>query len=415
MYGRCSYKPAEHKSSAEMRKMMRIILYTGKGGVGKTSVAAATACQIAGSGKRVLIMSTDQAHSLGDCFEQKLGNEPVLLADHLYAMEIDTVVESEAAWGKLQGYIRQILTSRAQGGLEAEELLVFPGLEELFSLFKILDYYEQGEYDVLIVDCAPTGETLSLLKFPEMFGAFIEKMLPIKKKAVKLGGPVIEKLAKVPMPKDDVFDELEELTKRLEKLQKLMSNKEAVSLRIVTTPEKIVIKEAKRNYTCLHLYDYNVDAVIVNRIYPKEALEGYFNKWVRLQMEGLEEIMESFHSIPIFRLELQPMELKSLPVLREAAQLLYQDREPALVFGIEKIFTVHKTETGYQMEIKLPFAKKEEIDLSQKGGEIIISIKNERRRFLLPETLKSKEIQSAKYENGILKIGFLSNMCQDSR
>jgi len=385
---------------------MRILLYTGKGGVGKTSIAAATACTIAADGKKVLIMSTDQAHSLGDSFEKKLGNEPIKVAENLYAMEIDAVAESEAAWGNMQGYMKQLLTSRAESGLDAEELLVFPGLEELFSLFKILDNYDKGEYDVLIVDCAPTGETLSLLKFPEMFGTFIEKVLPMKRKAVKIGGPIIEKLIKVPMPKNSVFDELETLTKRLEELQKLMHNKEVVSLRIVTTPEKIVIKEAKRNYTCLQLYDYNVDAIIVNRIYPRKALEGYFNKWVDLQSEGLNEIEESFHKIPIFKLELQQKELKSLPVLKGIAQILYQDQDPTSVFSQEQIFNVIKCNEGYIFEIKLPFADKKELDLNQIGGEIILSIKNERRRFLLPDVIKNKEIQSAKYEDGKLRILF---------
>lgn len=386
---------------------MRIVLYTGKGGVGKTSIAAATACQIAENGKKVLIMSTDQAHSLGDSFEEKLANEPTRISDNLYAMEIDTVAEGEAAWGNMQGYMKQLLTSRAQSGLEAEELLVFPGLEELFSLFKLLDYYEKGEYDVIIVDCAPTGETLSLLKFPEMFGNIIETVLPMKRKVVKIGGPVIEKLVKVPMPQDSVFDDMERLTKQLKELQKLLSNKEVVSLRIVTTPEKIVIKEAKRNFTCLHLYNYNVDAIVVNRIYPKEALEGYFNKWIELQKNGLTEIEESFYGIPVFKLELQKKELKSLSFLKDVAKILYQEQDPTSVFSVEKIFTIHKGEEGYRMDIKLPFVDKKEMDLKQKGGEIILSIKNERRRFLLPDALKNKNVQSAKYEDGQLKISFV--------
>lgn len=386
---------------------MRVLLYTGKGGVGKTSIAAATAYKIAESGKKVLIMSTDQAHSLGDSFERKLSNDPVKVINNLYAMEIDAVAEGEAAWGNMQEYMKKVLTSCSKTGLEAEELLVFPGLEEFFSLLKILEYYEKGEYDVLIVDCAPTGETLSLLKFPEMFGTFIEKVLPMKRKAVKIGGPLLEKIIKVPMPSDNIFDELEKLTKRLEDLQQLMSNKEVFSLRIVTTPEKIVIKEAKRSYTCLHLYDYNVDAIIVNRIYPREALEGYFNQWVQLQKDGITEIEESFYGIPVFKLELQKKELKSLPVLANTAGILYQDQDPSNVFSLEKIYTFNKTEEGCLMEIALPFISKKEMELNQKGGEIILGIKNERRRFLLPDSLKNKEIKSAKYEDGKLKIIFV--------
>ena len=279
---------------------MRIIIYTGKGGVGKTSMAAATACRIASEGKRVLIMSTDQAHSLGDSFDMELTKEPAQITDNLYGLEIDTVYESEKSWGNLKDYFKKLLTAKNDGGIEVEELLVFPGLEELFSMFKILEVYEKGEYDTLIVDCAPTGETLSLLKYPEKLSVFIQKVLPVKKKGVKIAGPVVEKTMKIPMPGEEVFDDFEYLMERMEKLQNLMLNKDIVSLRVVTTPEKIVLSEAKRNFTCLYLYNYNVDAVLVNRIYPKEAMEGYFSKWMQMQEESLNEIKESFSEVPYF-------------------------------------------------------------------------------------------------------------------
>lgn len=384
---------------------MRILLYTGKGGVGKTSIAAATALKLSEEGKRVLIMSTDQAHSLRDSFERPLCGTATSVAPGLDAIEVDVVKENEDAWGHLQGYLKELLTAKADGGVEAEELLEFPGLEELFSLFKILDIYEADRYDVLIVDCAPTGETLSLLKFPELFGSFLDTVLPFKRKAIKSLGPLVQKLTKIPMPKDLVFDDIEFLFEKLDRLEALMQNKEVLSVRIVTTPEKIVIKEAKRSFTCLHLYNYNVDALIVNKVYPTEALEGYFHQWVTLQEEGLHEIMESFADIPIFKLSFLPHELKSLPLLREAGTL-YGTKDPIAVFATPKIFELGNKDGALCLQIYLPFADKEEMELSQCGDELHIAVKNENRCFTIPDTLKGKEITSARMEQGVFTIRF---------
>ncbi len=384
---------------------MRIILYTGKGGVGKTSIAAATGIKLAKEGKKVIVMSTDQAHSLADALQMKLSYAPTPVMENLDAMEIDVVHESERAWGEMQGFMKSLITSRAEGGIEVEELLVFPGLEELFALFKILDIYESGTYDVLIVDCAPTGETLSLLKFPEVFGQMLETVLPMKRKMVKVAGPLIEKVTKIPMPKDSLFAEFELLFETLERLQSLMLNKEVVSLRIVTTPEKIVIKETKRNFTCLHLYDYNVDAIIVNKVYPREALDGYFNKWVSLQDEGLHELEESFREIPIFKVMLQKHELNGISVLDEIASF-YGDLSPEKVLTTQKIFSIVKEGDKQRLDIYLPFMEKEDMDLGQSGGELHLAIRNEKRRFSLPAQLHGKEIISAKLENGTLAIHF---------
>ncbi len=384
---------------------MRIILYTGKGGVGKTSIAAATAIKLADEGKRVMIMSTDQAHSLADSFDIKLSSEKTEITDKLDALEIDVVAESESAWGNLRTYIKEILTSKSESSIEAEEILVFPGLEELFSLFKILDIYERDAYDVLIVDCAPTGETLSLLKYPELFGDMIEKLLPMKRKMIKVAGPVVQTVTKVPMPKDNVFGDIERLMAKLERLQSLMLNKEIVSLRIVTTPEKIVIKETKRNFTWLQLFDYNVDAIIINKVYPKAALEGYFNQWVKLQEEGLLELEESFRDVPRFMLMLQKHELKTIPVLKEVSTF-YGETDPSMVLVTHKTFNITQKEDRHFMEIYLPFAEKSEMDLGQNNGEIQIAIKNEKRCFALPDIIKGKEIESAKFENGVLTIAF---------
>ncbi|MHA9738267.1 ArsA family ATPase [Robinsoniella peoriensis] len=385
---------------------MRILLYTGKGGVGKTSIAAATACKIAESGKRVLIMSTDQAHSLGDSFDRKLGNEPLEITEHLYAMEIDAVAESEHAWGNIKDYMKKLLTSRSGESIEAEELLVFPGFEELFSLFKILEIYEAQNYDVLIVDCAPTGETISLLKFPEMFGDLLGKIMPMKRKALKVAGPLVEKTMKIPMPKDTLFDEVEILCRKIEQLQELMSDKDVLSLRIVTTPEKIVVKEAKRNFAYLHMYDYNVDAIIVNKVYPKSSLEGYFNQWIENQQNSLQDIRQSFFDIPVFEMEFLKHELRTVERLKVAADMVYRDTDPAAVLAVQSIFVLEKVQEKYCLKIALPFVDKQELELEQKGEELALTIKNERRNLILPPKLREYEVAGAKYEDDVLKIEF---------
>jgi len=383
---------------------MRIIIFTGKGGVGKTSMAAATACSIAESGKKVLIMSTDQAHSLGDSFDMKLGKEPVNVMENLDAMEIDTVYESEKSWGNIRSYFKEFLTLKGGSGIEVEELLVFPGLEELFSLLKILDVYESGEYDTLIVDCAPTGETLSLLKYPEMLGELIEKVLPVKRKGIKTVGPIVEKVARVPMPEDKVFDDVEYLIDKMQRLQKLMLDKDIVSLRVVTTPERIVISEAKRNFTCLYLYHYNVDAIIVNHIYPEKAMEGYFSKWIKLQEQGLSDIKESFSEVPKFYVELQDSELRTLEVLRRIGGEIYESSDPDEVLFRKEIYISDKEERT--LKIYLPFAEKDELELEQVGTELLVGVRNERRRFPIPTEFEEYAVAGARFEDGYLRIRF---------
>jgi len=383
---------------------MRIIIYTGKGGVGKTSMAAATACKIAQNGKKVLVMSTDSAHSLGDSFDIKIDKEPTKITENLYAMEIDTVYESEKSWGNLKDYFKQLLTMKGGSGMEVEELLVFPGLEELFSMFKILEVYESGQYDTIIVDCAPTGETLALLKYPERLSGMIKKVLPVKRAGVKSVGSVVEKVMKIPMPKDNVFDDIEYLMDKMQRLQDLMLNKDVVSLRVVTTPEKIVMKEAKRNFTCLYLYHYNVDAIIVNHIYPAKAMEGYFNKWIKLQEDALQEIKESFSEVPRFYVELQQQELRTLDVLRNVGDFVFKETDPDGVLFKKEIYSVDNDKKI--LKIYLPFAEKEDLRLEQDKNELVVGVRNESRKFPIPSEFAEKEIAGAKFEEGYLNIQF---------
>ncbi|RDB61808.1 arsenic-transporting ATPase [Gordonibacter sp. 28C] len=385
---------------------MRVVLYTGKGGVGKTCVAAATALRLAEQGRRVLVASTDAAHSLGDAFDREVGSEAQKVADNLWALEIDPVVAGRAAWGGLQEYLRTLMTSHAESGIEADELLVFPGLEELFALLALLDIEEGGAYDVLVVDCAPTGETLSLLKYPERLGAFIERALPFKRKALKVGRPVIEGVMKIPMPQDALFDELSSLVGRLERLRALLTDTGRVSLRVVTTAERIVVKEAKRAYSWLGLYGYHVDAVIVNRLYPEEALAGYFDRWTELQRTSLSEIGDAFADTVVLRLMLRQGELHGAPALREAAAELYGDVDPEAVLSPAGGLGLRASTDGCELSLAAPFFDKRDLDLRQDGDDLVVSLANQTRRLPLPERLRGRDVVGARYEDGSLVVTF---------
>ena len=388
---------------------MRIILYTGKGGVGKTCVAAATALHLAERGRRVLVVSTDVAHSLGDAFDLPVEGEPVGVAPNLDALEIDPVVAGRATWGRLQGNLRAVMTSHANGeeaGIEAEELFVFPGLEELLPLSVLLDIDEAGAYDVLVVDCAPTGETLSLLKYPERFGDFIERALPLKRKALKVGGPVIEHVMKIPLPDDALFDELSSLVGRLERLRGLLTDTGRVSLRVVTTAERIVVKEAKRAFAWLGLYGYHVDAVVVNRLYPEAALEGYFDRWTELQRASLDEIERSFSGTAVLRLMLRHGELRGADGLREAARELFGDVDPGELLTPVGAAGAREGAGGCELVVPAPFFDKRDLDLVQDGDALVVSLANQRRRIPLPAHLRGRDVASARHEDGLLVVRF---------
>lgn len=388
---------------------MRIILYTGKGGVGKTCVAAATALHLAERGRRALVASTDIAHSLSDAFDREVGCEPAPIAPNLDALEIDPAVAGRAAWGRMQDYLRALTTSHAgrdAEGIEAEELFMFPGLEELFALGALLDIDEAGAYDVLVVDCAPTGETLSLLTYPEKFGGFIERALPLKRAALKVGGPLVERVMKVPMPEDALFDELAELVDRLERLRALLTDTGRVSLRVVTTAERIVVKEAKRAFAWLGLYGYHVDAVVVNRLYPADALAGYFDHWTELQRTSLDEVESAFAGTAVLRLALRHGELRGPDGLREAARELFSDADPEELLTPVGAAGVREETSACELVIPAPFFDKRDLELVQDGDALVVSLASQRRRIPLPVHLRGRAVIGARHEDGRLVVRF---------
>ncbi len=385
---------------------MRILIYTGKGGVGKTSISAATALCLSKKGKKVLIMSTDQAHSLGDSFDLALGHEPEPVSPNLYALEIDPVFESEKAWGNLKDYLRQIIRDKANDGMDADEVLLFPGLDELFSLLRILDEADSGRYDVIIVDCAPTGETLSLLRYPERLSFLADRLLSPVRSFTKTFGGLVSRKTSVPRPRDEVFAEFDKLVKRLTRLREILSDRKTTSLRLVMTPERIVFEEARRSYAWINAFDYGIDAVYINKIYPGEALKGYFSGWTDMQADVLSRAEDSFGGSRIFRLMLQSEEVRGLPMLDHISGLLYAGDDPSDIFCAEEIFRLEDEGGIRNLIIFLPNIKKNDIAIAQEGESLQLAIKNEMRVFRLPDEVNRRKMTGWAYEGQELKIKF---------
>lgn len=259
---------------------MRIIVYTGKGGVGKTSVATATALKSAQKGLKTLVVSTDLAHSLGDSFDRDLTPEASEIIPNLWAQEIDPIYEAEQAWGRIQEYLKSVLEAKAFNDVTTEELTVFPGMEELLSLFRLLNYYREKTFDVVIVDCAPTGETLAMLSYPEIMRWWMERIFPFQKRMVKIVRPIAEPVLGIPLPPNQVLEEIEKIYDQLDQMRQVLSDPAVTSIRIVVNPEKMVIKEAQRSFTYLNLYGFNIDRIIVNRV-----IRGCRCRWL---LPGLE-------------------------------------------------------------------------------------------------------------------------------
>ena len=385
---------------------MRIILYTGKGGVGKTSVAAATALKSARKGLKTLVVSTDPAHSLGDSLDIKLSPEPIEIEKNLWAQEIDSIHEVEKGWGKVQEYLTALFTAKTVKNITTEELTVFPGMEDLLSLLRILNYYKEKTFDVIIIDCAPTGETLALLSFPEMLRWWMDKLFPMKRKAMKIVKPVVEPLLGVPMPSDNVMGEIERIYTQLDEMRQILSDRDITSIRIVANPEKMVIKEAQRSFTYLNIYDFNVDAIVVNRVIPDNVSDDYFKVWKDIQKKYKEMIIESFSPVPIYYAPLFEREIVGLEMLERMGEEVFKAEDPVKIKYNFRTQQVVKEGEEYILSIYMPFTSKKELSLNQKADELIIKVGSVKRTITLPRTLLNHSIKAAKFEDETLKIRF---------
>jgi arsenite/tail-anchored protein-transporting ATPase len=393
---------------------MRILLYTGKGGVGKTSVSAATAVRCAELGYRTVVLSTDPAHSLGDSFDRRIGSELTPLAPNLWGQEIDLLHQMDKYWGRVQDYLNVLFAWRGMDALVAEETSVLPGMEELASLMQITHLAESGNYDVIVIDAAPTGATLQLLSFPEMARWYIEKIFPFQRKTIQLARPFMKHFGDMPLPEDDVFDSIEELIDVLERTSKLLSNGVTSSMRLVLNPEKMVVKEAQRAYTYLNLYGYSVDAVVCNRVFPQHLADDYFSQWKRSQRDNLEFVNQAFHPLPILQVPFFEQELVGDAMLRRTAEMLFGAEairqgagDPTRAFYRGEPQKIFSRDGHYVLSIPLPMVEREKVDLHRSVvDELIIRIGNWKRNIALPIGLARLEIAGARYEEDRLNILF---------
>jgi arsenite-transporting ATPase len=385
---------------------MRIILYTGKGGVGKTSVSAATALRLAKMGHRTLVMSTDAAHSLADSLDVPLGHEPVEVVPNLWAQEVSVLHEVDKSWVTLQKYLSTLLSWRGMEDVVAEEMTVLPGAEELAGLVRIVKHYDSGLYDAIVVDCAPTGDTLRLLSFPEIAKWWLDKLFPIQRQAAKIIRPIAKRVTDMPMPEDDVFESIKVLLTQLDRIHNLLADQQMTSVRIVLNAEKMVVKEAQRVYTYLSLFGYSTDMVVCNRLFPASMESPAMHNWRELQKRNHELIEQCFSPVPIFDVPFFDTEVVGLDMLDKMGDEVFDDADPSTVFFKGKIQTIEPHGTGFLLKMPLPFATKEQVDLLQTGDELVVQVGDYKRNLILPRALATLQVAGAKLDNGELRINF---------
>ena len=391
---------------------MRVILMTGKGGVGKTSVAAATGLRCAELGHKTLVLSTDPAHSLADSFDMELGHEPKLVRPNLWGAELDALMELEGNWGAVKRYITQVLQARGLDGVQAEELAILPGMDEIFGLVRMKRHYDEGDFDILIIDSAPTGTALRLLSLPEVGGWYMRRFYkPFQGMSAALR-PIVEPLfrpiAGFSLPDNEVMDAPYEFYEQIEALEKVLTNNTQTSVRLVMNPEKMVIKESLRAHAYLSLYNVSTDLVIANRVIPDSVSDPFFEKWKSNQKIYKQEIYDNFHPLPVKEVPLFSEEMCGLAALDRLKEILYQDEDPTQVYYKENTVRVVQEKDYYSLELYLPGIPKEQIQLNKTGDELNVRIGNHRRNLVLPQALATLNPSGAKMEEDYLKIRFAS-------
>ncbi|MGK7876062.1 MAG: TRC40/GET3/ArsA family transport-energizing ATPase [Xenococcaceae cyanobacterium] len=389
---------------------MRLILMTGKGGVGKTSVAAATGLRCAELGYKTLVLSTDPAHSLADSFDLELGHEPRLVRPNLWGAELDALIELEKNWGAVKRYITEVLQARGLEGIHAEELAILPGMDEIFGLVRMKRHYDEGDFEILIIDSAPTGTALRLLSLPEVGGWYMRRFYkPLQGMSAALRPlfePLFRPIAGFSLPDREVMDAPYEFYEQIEALEKVLTDNTQTSVRLVTNPEKMVIKESLRAHAYLSLYNVATDLVVANRIIPEQVTDPFFQSWKEQQQVYKQEIYDNFHPLPVKEVPLYSEEMCGLAALELLKETLYGDEDPSQIYYHENTIRVVQDDHNYSLELYLPGIPKEQIKLNKTGDELNIRIGNHRRNLVLPQALATLNPGLAKIEEDYLKIRF---------
>jgi arsenite-transporting ATPase len=385
---------------------LRILLYSGNGGVGKTSLSAATAVRAAALGRRTLVLSTDSAHSLADALDVEVGPTPTRVAANLDALEVDVNRELSDHWGVIHEWLTHFMTVKGVDDAVAEEMAVLPGMEELFSLLKVKGFAESGRYDVIIIDCAPTGETMRMLGVPEILNFYFARIFPIQRTVVRSVRPVAQRMTDIPIPGDNVFAAVQKLYEEMEGMGPLLQDPKRSSIRLVLNPERMVIKESQRLHTYLSLFGFPVDCVIANRVLPREASSPYFDRWLEIQSGHMGAARDAFEPLPLLTARLFDREMVGVKLLDEMGRSVFGETDPTAVLYRERPVEVKKEGKGYAMYIRLPFAEKDKIQVVARGEDLVVQVDNQRRHILLPRTLASRRLLGAAFADQRLRVGF---------
>ncbi len=391
---------------------MRIIFFAGKGGTGKTSIAAATGIRAAEMGKKTVIMSLDVAHSLSDIFDLEKNlldqnkGRPVQINPDLYIQEIDIQEEIKRYWRDIHRYLSRLFNTTGLDEVLAEELAILPGMEEVSLLLYINQYVQKKEYDVILLDCAPTGESLRFISIPATLEWYMKKIFKLERTLARYVGPVAKRFTDVPLPDDDYFKALEELFGRLKGVDQILTNPKITTVRLITNPEKVVIKETQRAFMYFCLYKMSIDAIIMNRIFPQQITESYFKSWIKDQQQHREAAEHIFNPVPILSVDLFQGEILGYPKLKRLAQQLYGRKNPLQRFYKEEPYQLVKENGNYHLKLKLPFLLKKDVELNKYFDELIVRIGGFKRNILLPRQVSSKEQVNAKLDGQVLDICF---------